>query len=490
DGRPGLLVRRAGVPGGRDLEVPHGAARGARLHRAARGGRDPDGVRGAVGVGEAGDLVRLRHRRHPAGGAEAGRGLPRPDGRGRAGARRGAQRRDAAQHRGRDRREEDHAAREDPRHARALARGGRGADGGQGVPRAGGRVQGRGRHALHARVEHARRVVGPVGGQHARLGDVQVPGVERALRRGAVARQERARRGDAHGAGVGVQARAPRAAAALALRDPRRRRPAQRGAEHGEHLVLLPRARLRPHAGDVQRREEDGAGRGDDDRHAARHRGDGGLGVERPLLAAGGRGDVAQHRAGGDAAVGREGPGARQGDPARARRVGQRARRADAAQRAGGRARPPRRRLRRHRRRELERADDQPALPVEHPQPARAPLGERDLDGDADRAQGRGGRGQGAGDDDARPPAAAQGRGGRVGLLQHRADEDGEVQAVLRPHRQAPGVAERRHHGALPPRDAQVLLRPQEVRDVPGAARDHLPDGAGAEGQRAGGTAV
>ena len=38
--------------------------------------------------------------------------------------------------------------------------------------------------------------------------------------------------------------------------------------------------------------------------------------------------------------------------------------------------------------------------PVQHPEPARAQLGQRDRDGDADRAQGRDRRRQGPGDDD------------------------------------------------------------------------------------------
>ena len=49
----------------------------------------------------------------------------------------------------------------------------------------------------------------------------------------------------------------------------------------------------------------------------------------------------------------------------------------------------PRRRLRRHRRHFLERADRHAALPVEHSRAARPQLGERHLDGHADRAQGR-----------------------------------------------------------------------------------------------------
>ena len=53
-------------------------------------------------------------------------------------------------------------------------------------------------------------------------------------------------------------------------------------------------------------------------------------------------------------------------------------------------------------------ADRDAALSGEHSRPARAQLGERDRDGDADRAQGRGGRREGAGDDGARPDDAAR----------------------------------------------------------------------------------
>ena len=41
-----------------------------RLHRAGGHRRHPDRVHGDVGIGEAGDRARLRHRRHPAGVAE------------------------------------------------------------------------------------------------------------------------------------------------------------------------------------------------------------------------------------------------------------------------------------------------------------------------------------------------------------------------------------------------------------------------------------
>ena len=68
---------------------------------------------------------------------------------------------------------------------------------------------------------------------------------------------------------------------------------------------------------------------------------------------------------------------------------------------------PDERRLRRHRRRLLGRADRHPALPLEHSGAARASLGQRHRHGDADRPQGRDGGRQGHGHDDARPPAPA-----------------------------------------------------------------------------------
>ena len=73
---------------------------------------------GAVGIGQAGDRARLRRRLHPAGVAEAGRGVPRTDDRRRARSRRGSQLRRAAQHHGGDRRQADHAARQAVWHAR------------------------------------------------------------------------------------------------------------------------------------------------------------------------------------------------------------------------------------------------------------------------------------------------------------------------------------------------------------------------------------
>ena len=117
----GLQLRRAGLPGSRDLEVPHRHPREEGLQDRARDRRDADGVDGDLGIGQAGDRARLRHRLHPAGVAEAGRRLSRPDHRRRAGPRRGPQLRAGGQrHRGAGA-EEDHGAREASGHDPAVA---------------------------------------------------------------------------------------------------------------------------------------------------------------------------------------------------------------------------------------------------------------------------------------------------------------------------------------------------------------------------------
>ena len=104
-----------------------GAAREVRLQGHARASRDSDRVGRHVGIGQAGDCARLRHRRHSAGVAEARRRVSRSDHRGRAGPRRRPQHRHAAQHRRRDRGEEDHGARQAAGHAHAVAGRRRGA---------------------------------------------------------------------------------------------------------------------------------------------------------------------------------------------------------------------------------------------------------------------------------------------------------------------------------------------------------------------------
>ena len=98
-----------------------------RLHGRGRRRRHSDGVHGDVGQRQAGDRARLGHRRHSAGVAEAGRRVSRADHRRRAGPRRGPQLRAGGEHHRRDRAQEDHGAREDPRHDPHLAGRRRGA---------------------------------------------------------------------------------------------------------------------------------------------------------------------------------------------------------------------------------------------------------------------------------------------------------------------------------------------------------------------------
>jgi hypothetical protein len=93
-----LQLRRARLPGSRDVEVPDRHPREERLQGQRGIAGIPDGVGGDVGIGQAGDRARLRHRRHPAGVAEAGRRLSRSDHRRRARPRRRPQLRHAAEH--------------------------------------------------------------------------------------------------------------------------------------------------------------------------------------------------------------------------------------------------------------------------------------------------------------------------------------------------------------------------------------------------------
>jgi hypothetical protein len=79
-------------PGFQEFETSKyltGILKAERLHDPGEPGGDPDGVDGDVGQRQAGDRARLRHRRHPAGVAEARRRLARADHRRRARARRG-----------------------------------------------------------------------------------------------------------------------------------------------------------------------------------------------------------------------------------------------------------------------------------------------------------------------------------------------------------------------------------------------------------------
>ena len=159
--------------------------------------------------------------------------------------------------------------------------------------------------------------------------------------------------------------------------------------------------------------------------------------------------DVRQHPGGRHAEVGRCRPGAGEGRAAGAEAERARARvRSGPARPAGPRRRQARRRLGRHRRRVVGRADHHAALPGQHPRHHRAPLVERHRHGHADRPQGVHGRREGARADHARPPAQAGAREAGVGVLHDRADEGPEVHAAGPAGGQAGDVPQREDHGA------------------------------------------
>ncbi len=115
-----------------------------------------------------------------------------------------------------------------------VARHRRGARRHQGLLRPRRRLQGRRRGALRARRRPVRRGLGRQHGQRPRVGRVRLQGRERARRRRAVARPLGARRGRAVRRRLELPPRAPAHPAAVAQRDPERRRPAQRRAAHRE----------------------------------------------------------------------------------------------------------------------------------------------------------------------------------------------------------------------------------------------------------------
>ena len=214
--------------------------------------------------------------------------------------------------------------------------------------------------------------------------------------------------------------------AALALRHPQRRRSAERRPAERLGLVLLPRNQLRRDQEAVGHRQQHGEGRHDDDRHrgtrcacsARRGRGTSTRPSPRRCTRTSRRSGCrsgARRTQTLAKAVQREMKVPETGlatkiNPLRGREVDPRRGKA-------------RRRLGRHRRHLLERADGDAQLPVEHPGRPRAQLGERDLDGDADRAQGHPVRRQGRRADRDRSPDASRARHAGVGLLQQRADE-------------------------------------------------------------------
>src|SRR5437867_597581 len=111
NGRSDLQFRRAGIPRNRDLTLSGGSASQERFHRARGRRRDSHGVGRDVGIGQAGHLARLGHRRHPAGVTEARGRVSRAADRGRAGTRRRPQLRAGGQHHRGARGEEAHGAR-------------------------------------------------------------------------------------------------------------------------------------------------------------------------------------------------------------------------------------------------------------------------------------------------------------------------------------------------------------------------------------------
>ena len=248
---------------------------------------------------------------------------------------------------------------------------------------------------------------------------------------------------------------------AFALRHHRRRRPAQRRPQHRLGLVLLPADDIPEDQGDVGGRRPDCEGGGDDGRRRtaadARPR----VGMAAALQPRGRAGGLRQHPEGRHAGMERRGSDARTRDPEGARISRVRADHARPAAVAGTGHQQHRRRIGRHRRRVVERADDHAPLPGEHPGPARPQLGQRDLHGDTHRAQRRDGGRQGAGDDDDRPADQAGARADGVGLLQERPDEGHQVRTAPARGRQAGHRVEQGDHGPLPAGDAEVLLRPR-----------------------------
>ncbi len=149
-----------GLPGVRDAEVPDRRPEGQRLHHRKRRRRHSDRVGRQVGFGPAGDRARVRRGLHPAGLAEAGRGLPRSDRRRRTGPRRRPQLGHAAEHRGGAGGEAHHGARAAARHDPHLAGRGRRTARHQGLLRALGDVQGRGPRDVQPRRVEPRHGLG------------------------------------------------------------------------------------------------------------------------------------------------------------------------------------------------------------------------------------------------------------------------------------------------------------------------------------------
>ena len=146
--------------------------------------------------------------------------------------------------------------------------------------------------------------------------------------------------------------------------------------------------------------------------------------------------------------------------------------------------------LGRHRRHLVERPHGDAALSGEHPRPARPQLVERYRQRDADRPQGRGRRRQGAGDDHPRHPDQAGDRQAGLGLLQRRPDQEREVHPVHQGRHAGADLPEHQHPLEVPRGDEEVLLRPEQVPDLPRSARHQVPHPAHLAGHPAAAGAV
>jgi aminobenzoyl-glutamate utilization protein B len=173
-----------------------------------------------LGVGQAGRRPRLGRRRHPAGVAEAWRGVPRAARRRRARARRRTQLRPGGEHRRGARGEADHGARQAAGHARDLAGRRRGAVAAKAYFVRDGLFKDVDVALFTHVVQQPLGVSGARGRGRAGVGRIHVPGRDGAQRRGALARPQRARRGGADERRLELPPRAPAPAAALALRHP------------------------------------------------------------------------------------------------------------------------------------------------------------------------------------------------------------------------------------------------------------------------------
>ena len=242
-------------------------------------------------------------------------------------------------------------------------------------------------------------------------------------------------------------------------------------------LVLLPRNRLRAHQGAVGHRQQDGEGRGDDDRHHCRctssaRPGPGHINqtiaetMQRTSRRSACRSGPKPTSARQGVAERAEGPEVGHGDQAAA--AARPRAEPDDENRGGG-------------------SDDigdiswnVPTVTLRYPSniPAwpRPQLGERHRHGDADRAQGRRGRRQGRRDDGARLPdeAGARDRRGTTSTTCRRRTRSTRRSSS---GRQAGDLAQREDHGEVPAGDEEVLLRPDEVQDLPRTAGHQVPDG-------------